>query len=90
MMRLLLAAAAALTLAGAAPAYACGADCPMHKMASADPKAAGHEHHQAKKADDAASAAGDHEACPHMQAGDGTCGCDHADKEQKKEEQKKS
>lgn len=36
MLRLVLAAAAAFTLAGAAPAYACGADCPMHKTAAAE------------------------------------------------------
>lgn len=36
MIRLVLAAATAFALAGAAPAYACGADCPMHKTASAD------------------------------------------------------
>lgn len=36
MIKLVLAAATAFALAGAAPAYACGADCPMHKSASAE------------------------------------------------------
>lgn len=35
MMRFVLAAAAAFALAGAAPALACGDDCPMHKTAAA-------------------------------------------------------
>jgi hypothetical protein len=43
-LQLALAATAAFALAVAAPAAACGDDCPMHKAAAADKQAANGEH----------------------------------------------
>ncbi len=90
MMKMLFAAAAALALAGAAPAFACPdcKDCPMHKVAAAD-KA---EKKDAKDAKDPVA------GCPCNKAGGeckcgANCDCPHchgAKTAPKKEEPKKS
>ncbi len=79
MMRLALAAVAAFALAGAAPALACGDDCPMHKVASQD---AGTTVAAAKK-DKVACQCHDKKDCT---CAKGKCDCPncHAKKEQKK------
>jgi len=92
MTRFLLGTAAALALAGAAPAYACGDDCPMHKEKTAA-AASGTQVAAADKADkkDAKVTC----ACTNPKectcAAHGKCDCPtcHAKKE-KKEEPKKS
>ncbi len=75
MIRLALAAAAAAFLASAAPAYACGPDCPMHKDKAA---AADCPHHKVAAADPAEKkdATKDAKACACK--GEKDCKCGHA------------
>jgi flagellar motility protein MotE (MotC chaperone) len=96
MIRFVLAAAAAFALAGAAPALACGEDCPMHKAktASADTKVAATDKAE-KKDEKVTCACHDAKECKCMAKGKcdcSACGHDHHDhdKKEKKGEEKKS
>lgn len=101
MIRFVLAAAAAFALASAAPARACGDDCPMHKAktASADPRVAAADKADKadKKGEKVACACHDGKDCKCMEKGKCDCagGHDHGHdhdhgKMEKKGEEKKS
>lgn len=88
MMRFVLAAVAAFALAGAAPALACGDDCPMHKAKTASAGETVAAADKAEKKDEKACACHDAKEC---KCEPGKCECKgcHA-KHEKKDEQKKS
>lgn len=104
MIRIALAAAAAFFLASAAPAYACGADCPMHKAKAAGDKTAAADcpMHGAKVAANEKAEKKGHDKdcackdakdckCPHAEhAANCDCPACHAKKGEKKDETKKT
>lgn len=84
MIRIALAAAAAFALSAAAPALACGPDCPMHKVAAAD-KAEKKGEHACKCADPKDC------KCPHDAKHAANCECPAChSKAEKKGETKKT
>lgn len=95
MIRIALAAAAAFVLASAAPAYACGPDCPMHKDKTAAADCPMHKDKvaaadKAEKKGDKACACKDEKDCKCAKhAANCDCPACHAKKE-KKDEGKKS